>query len=82
MRKTISKAIMVRSRLKNKYMKNTSKGNQTRKKLICETFEKRKESLLTLIQKITDNKIIWQAVKPFFTEKTLDSDQFTLINKD
>ena len=34
------------------------------------------------MQKITDNKIIWQAVKPFFTEKTLDSDQFTLINKD
>ena len=27
MSKTISKAIVVRSRLKNKYMKNTSKGN-------------------------------------------------------
>ena len=38
--------------------------------------------MLTLIQKITDNKIVWQAVKPFFIDKTLDSDQFKLRNKD
>ena len=35
-----------------------------------------------MIQKITDNNIVWQAVKPFFTDKTLDSDQFKFINKD
>ena len=43
---------MVRSRLKNEYMKNISKGNYMRKKLMCETFEKRKVIFLTLIQKI------------------------------
>ena len=52
MNQTTSKAVMVRSRLKNEYMKNISKGNYMRKKLMCETFEKRKVILLTLIQKI------------------------------
>ena len=48
MKKIISKAIMVKSRLKNKYMKNMSEGNKInhmRNKLLCETFEKRKEKL-------------------------------------
>ena len=47
MDKTISKSIMVRSRLKNKYTKNMSeesKRNYT-KKLLCQTFEKRKGKL-------------------------------------
>ena len=31
---------------------------------------------------ITDNKTFCQTVKPFFSDKTLDSDQFTLVNND
>ena len=43
----------------------------------------KKSNLANLDTKnISYNKIVWQAVKPFFTGKTLDSDQFTLTNND
>ena len=46
MDKTVSKA-MVRSRLKNKYRKNMSVENKRNytKKILCQTFEKRKGKL-------------------------------------
>ena len=43
----------------------------------------KKRNLANLDTKnISYNKIVSQAVKPFFTDKTLDSDQFTLTNND
>ena len=46
------------------------------KKLLCETFEIRKK---TLIKKIADKKRFWQTVKHFFSNKKLDSEQIILI---
>ena len=48
-------------------------------------MKKEKENffLPTLIQKnIADGKTFLQTVKPFFSDKALDSDQITLINND
>ena len=51
---------------------------------MCKAFEKRKEIFVSNLdtKSITDNKTFWKTVKPFFLAKTLDSDQFTLINND
>ena len=79
---------MVRSKLKNKYMNNMSvesKRSYTRQRNYCGKLlrKKRKTFLLNLnTENITDNKIFLQIVKPVFSDKTLDSDQITLISND
>ena len=79
---------MVRSKLKNKYMNNMSvesKRSYTRQRNYCGKLlrKKSKTFLLNLnTENITDNKIFLQIVKPVFSDKTLDSDQITLISND
>ena len=62
---------MVRSRLNNKYMKNMSEENKT-------NYIRQRDYCVKLLikQKIT----FWQTAKLFFADKTLDSNQFTLVN--
>ena len=79
---------MVRGKLKNKYMNNMSvesKRSYTRQRNYCGKLlrKKSKTFLLNLnTENITDNKIFLQIVKPVFSDKTLDSDQITLISND
>ena len=79
---------MVRGKLKNKYMNNMSvesKRSYTRQRNYCGKLlrKKSKTFLLNLnTENITDNKIFLQTVKPVFSDKTLDSDQITLISND
>ena len=73
---------MVRNRLKKKYMKNISeenKRNYTKKRNYCvKLLRKEKINFFANLdtKNITDNKSFGQTVKPFFSDKTLDSDQF------
>ena len=66
MKKIISKAIMVKSRLKNKYMKNMSEGNKInhmRQINYCvKLLRKEKKHFFSNLdtKKITDNKTFWQ----------------------
>ena len=77
---------MVSSRLKNKYVKNMSEENKRhnmRQKNCCVkllTKEKRNFFANLDAKNIADNKTFWQTLKPFFSIKTLDCDQITLIN--
>ena len=79
---------MVRGKLKNKYMNNMSvesKRSYTRQRNYCGKLlrKKSKTFLLNLnTENITDNKIFLQIIKPVFSDKTLDSDQITLISND
>ena len=72
---------MVKSRLKNKCMKNMSEENKinyARQINYCaKRLRKEKKNFFANLDtnNITDNKIFWQTVKPFFSDKTLDSDQ-------
>ena len=86
MSKTISQAIMVRNRLKNKCMKNLTEKNErncTRQRNLCvKLLRKEKKNFFASLdtKNIADNKTFWQTGKSFFSDKTFDSDQFILIN--
>ena len=75
MNKTLSKAIMNRSRLRNKYLKhpnNVNKSNYKKQRNYCVNLLRKvkKEYYENLnLNKIMDNKEFWKTMKPFFTEK-------------
>ena len=84
MNNDLSKAIMVRSRLRNKFLK--LKTNESR-----EAYKTQRNycvSLLRQVKKkfyetfspnlITDNKMFWKQVKPFFADKTSNNYKITL----
>ena len=84
MNNELSKAIMVRSRLRNKYLKlNTVESR--------DAYKKQRNHCVSLLRKvkknfyenlnpslITDNKIFWTQMKPFFSDKTPRISNITL----
>ena len=88
MTKTLSKAFMKRSRLKNIYLKSPTviNGNIFKKhRNYCVNLLKREKrnyynNLNTKL--ITDNKKFWKTVKPLFSEKHITSLKFTLVESD
>ena len=81
MNKSIRKAIMVRTKLLNKFRKENSLINELeykRKRNFCTTLIKKTERNFynnLKVNKITDNKSFWKTVKPSFTEKTLKDEK-------
>ena len=88
MNRQLSKAIMNRSRLKNRYNKNPSRENELK-------FKKQKNYCVNLLRKqkkkyykdlklesITDNKRFWKTMKPFFSDKNCMNKKITLIEGD
>lgn len=88
MNKELNKAIMTRSRLRNKYLKNKSDENET-------AFKKQRNKCVKLVQKsketyynnleiksVTDNKKFWNTVKPCFTEKVKNKELITLVENE
>ena len=79
MNKALRKAIMTRSRLKNKSNKNSSAKNWNSYKkqrnfclkLLRQTKEKYYNNIN--IKKVSDNKTFWKSVKPLFSKKDLNS---------
>ena len=85
MNKRLNKAIMNRSRLKNKYSKCPNAYNEDRYKKqrnYCVNLlrrEKKKYYEHLDINNITDNKKFWKHMKPFFSEKNTSNKHITLI---
>ena len=89
MNKTLSKAFMIRSRLKNMYNKFPTEEN----KIIYEKHRNYCSNLLKKVKKeyynnidtntFTDNKKFWKCIRPFFSEKQkVFQKDIILIEKD
>ena len=87
MNRKLSKSIMTRSKLKNKFNKNPTVGNKI-------AFHKQRNHCVKLLRQtkrnyyntlqttnIVDNKKFWACVKPFFSEKQKSTHNLTLIEK-
>ena len=85
MNKDLSKAIMHRSRLRNKYLKERSVINRsmyvTQRNYCVNLLRKVKRKYYSSIDisNIHDNKKFWKMVKPFFTDKINTNEQITLL---
>ena len=88
MNKILSKAIMNRSQLRNKFLKHpdvTNRVNYTKQRNYCVNILKRekKKYYNTLnIENIVDNKTFWKTIKPLFSEKCKNRKKITLIEAD
>ena len=87
MSKTLRKAIMRRSKLRNTFNKKRSSENwqnYKRQRNICSNILKstKKTFLATLnINEITDNRKFWKTGKPFFTDKCKTTNYIILTEK-
>ena len=88
MTKILSKAIMNRSRLRNKFLKNPSNDNEI-------AFKKQRNYCVNLLKKekkayynnldmklVLDNKLFWKTVKPLFSDKNKLNNKIVLIEGD
>ena len=88
MNKTLRKAIILRSNLKNTYLKkrnNTNWSNYKKQRNFCTNLLRttKKEYFSKLnIKEISDNKKFWKIVKPFFSDKGLNSGKMLLSEND
>ena len=88
MNKTLSKAIMTRSRLKRKFHINPSNMNKCmykQQRNYCVNLTRRvKKNYYSKIDinKVNDNKKFWDTIKPSFSEKNLIKKKITLIEND
>ena len=77
--KTIKKAFMKRSRLRNIYLKNRSDNNKreyNKQKLLRISFTKNKNYYANLNEKnLSDNKQFWRTVKPLLSDKIKSSEK-------
>ena len=86
MTKQLRKAIMRRSELESKYLKNRAIDNKTKlkkQKNFCSKLYKkeRKKFYSDLdLNKITDNKQFWKTIKPLLSDKCLQSSTISLVD--
>ena len=85
MNKSLHKAVMTRSRLRNKFLKNSSNANKinyTKYRNYCTgQFKKEKKAFYNNIdtKPITDNRTFWKTVKPVFSDKHITNNKITLL---
>ena len=85
MNQKLSKEIMTRSRLRNKFLKTKTdanrKANNKQRNYCASLFRREKKSFFNNLdtKKIVDNKRFWQTVKPFFPFKSRVKNKITLI---
>ena len=88
MNKVLSKAIMQRTKLRNKFQKDPSAENKfsynkQRNWCVSLLWKEKKKYFANLNEEdITDNKKLWQTVKPFLSEKTKSREKITLIENE
>ena len=88
MNKTLSKEIMKRTRLRNKFLKNKNDYNKTE-------FSKQRNYCVSLVRKskklyysnldeknVTDNKTFSKTIKPFLSDKIVSREKVTLIEEE
>ena len=84
MNKTLSKAIMHRTRFRNKYLRNKTDENKrkyTKQRNYCVSLlrkSKREYDINLDVKNITDNKTFWRAVKPFLSDKATSTQKISL----
>ena len=88
MTKTLQKAVMLRTRLRNKYNQNRIAENwnnfRRQRNLYVKLFRAKKNKYykdldVTLI---TDNKKFWKTVKPLFSDKIRNQSKIILVEND
>ena len=88
MNRTLSKAVMTRSRLKNKFLKDPNdenRANYTKYRNYCTGLFRKEKKLYYNnldIKLITDNKKFWKTVKPFFSDKHFIHNKINLLDGD
>ena len=88
MNKNLSKAIMLRTKLRNKFLKNRSNENKTnyvkqRNHCVSLLRKTKREYYSNLDEKnICDNKTFWKIVKPMLSKKIKSNERITLIEND
>ena len=88
MTKNHRKEIMLRSKFRNVYLKtrtNESKQLYNKQRNLCVTlFRKAKKDYFSTLDNriVSDNRKIWKAVNPLFSEKTFQKESITLIDKE
>ena len=88
MNKTLSKAVVSRSRLRNRYHKHHNIANRNAYKkhrnFCVPLFKKEKKNYYENfdINKFTENNSFWKAIKPLFTEIHLFHNNITLVEKE
>ena len=84
MTKELSKEIMLRSRLRNKFLIDKTDGNhflytQQRNKCVALLRKTKKTYYENLDEKnVTDTKKFWKTVKPYFSDKSVKCDKINL----
>ena len=78
MNKVLSKAIVVRRKLRSTFLKNRSEENKKNyknaTKLLCFTFAKKQKRLL-----YEKNKKLWKVVKPLLSNKIVSNEKIALV---
>ena len=88
MNKTLSKTIMLRTNLRNKFLKNRSNENKTnymkpRNHCVFLLRKSKREYYSNLDgKKICDNKTSWKIVKPMLSKKIKSNERKTVIEND
>ena len=88
MTETFSKAIMQKTRFRNKSLKNPADQNkliQNKQRNFCVSFlrKEKKEYFAKSNEKdITDNRKFWHTFKPFLSDKVKSRENITLVNNE
>ena len=85
MNKKLSRAIMKRNRLRNKFLRNKNPENRDNfnKQRVPLLWKPKREYYDNLNEKnITDNNTFWKTVKPFLSSKTTNHCKITLDEND
>ena len=87
MNNEISKVIMTRTRLRNRFLKNRSNRNRDlfrkQRNLCVSLLRKAKKDYFSKLngKEITDNKRFWKTVKPFLSNKVQSSERINLTDE-
>ena len=87
MTKALRKAIMTRSRLKNIYLKSRNEENRVnykRQQNFCTNLLRKTEQKYFCnlnMKDLNDNKKVWKKIKPFFSDKGLQTNNIVLKDK-
>ena len=85
MNKTLSKAVMTRSRLRNNFIKNPNDENKakyTKYRNYCTGLFRKEKKLFYNnldVKTVTDNRKFWKTITPLFSEKHFSNNKITLI---
>ena len=88
MNKNLQKAVMKRTNLRNKYLKNKTESNKIaynqQRNFCVKLFRKEKKTFYNNLdpKKVTDNKLFWKTVKPFLSDKGSSKEKITLSEND